>query len=341
MDLVNNNSITPNKIIKSPLFILNIFRLVSESNTKIPAATKKLIKKYSKYIKKCPKSDIRNELIKIFSVNNSLDIINELDRYNILENIFPEIIKLKKSSPKYYFHPGGLWQHTKESLMQLEYILNNLKIFFPKNYKKIDANIKNHKWLLKLTILLHDIGKPDTVKIIEGRTRFFGHEKQGAKQAKKLLTRLCFSEQDIKYIQKLIIEHMRPGSLYQANKPFNVTERALTRFFRDIGNETIDLLLITLADRYSYKSIKGKNSEEFSDYKKFINKMIELYLSYKNNVTKEKPLINGNMVMKKFSLQPGPLIGKILKFVDEYHRKGKIKTVKQAYQLIRRNFILT
>lgn len=43
-------------------------------------------------------------------------------------------------------------------------------------------------------------------------------------------------------------------------------------------------------------------------------------------------MINGDDLLKKFKLSPGPLIGKILSEMEELQSIGKIKTKQQAYE---------
>ncbi len=61
--------------------------------------------------------------------------------------------------------------------------------------------------------------------------------------------------------------------------------------------------------------------------------MIKKFYEY-NESKSQKRLIDGHIVMKKFSLTPGPLIGKILKLVQENQALGKIHTRDEALKLI-------
>ena len=85
---------------------------------------------------------------------------------------------------------------------------------------------------LRLTALLHDIGKPST--FADGH--FVGHDTEGALMAEALLARLAFPRREIEPIAVLIRNHM-------FNYEPRWTGAAIRRFVRRVGRELIDDLL--------------------------------------------------------------------------------------------------
>lgn len=372
--------ISEKNFVDDPLRLLRAYRLKAELKFNVSPKTKKIIKKYSSLISKPAKERIRDELIRIFQSENSYSVLDELDKQRLLERIFPEIKKIKKSAKRHYFHPEGLWQHLKLTLKSVERILSQLtphqsptralvgdqypgagsskerpRLIGRKRgtqplrvragaseerprqiYQEIAAkalrHISNRIYLLKLLAVFHDISKPQTVKKISGRTRFFGHETSGAKQIVKMLTRLHFSRKDIQVAEKVVKNHMRPGSLAESKI---LTEKALYRFFRDLGDESVDLLIVSLADRMSYVGI-STNQKEIEKHKNFVFKLIEKFLMHKERQSQPK-LVDGYVVMNKFGLSPGPIIGRILKLVEESQLLGKISSQEEAFNLIKKH----
>src|SRR5690606_4722749 len=106
--------------------------------------------------------------------------------------------------------------------------------------------------LLKWAAIFHDIGKPETVRKEDGRVRFFGHEEAGTSLVVEIMERLRFSNKAIKIVDRIVENHMRPGNLSEVSQ---LTDRAIHRFFRDLSEEGVDTLLLSLADRYSYRKI--------------------------------------------------------------------------------------
>ena len=313
-----------------PLRLLRAYRFQAELGFDIEQDTSKLIRKYARFIKKPAKERVRYELLKILQTNDSSKIVDVLDKQKLLEPIFPEILVMKKSARRFYFHPEGLWQHSKESLVSLEIILKNVKKLFPQSSEKIIRHITPRIGLIKFITLFHDLAKPKSIKRINNRIRFFGHEREGAKKIARIMGRLKFSNKEISIAEKIVKNHMRPGNLLQAKI---LTERAIYRFFRDLGDETVDLLLLSFADRHSYLKIRA-TKKEVSDYKKFAGLMIEKFFKQKELEKREK-IVNGHIIMKKFGLKPGPIIGKLLKIVEENYILGKIKTTELALEFIK------
>lgn len=316
-----------------PLRLLRAYRFIAELGFKLDARTERLIKKQSRLIKLPARERVTYELTKILSVRDSSAVIILLDNAGILGRIFPEIKNIKSSPKKYYFHPKGLWQHATQSVAAIEYLLNNLNKLFPKTSARTKEHIKSRIQLLKLVALLHDISKPETVKMIGGRPRFFDHEIKGAKKTSKIMARLKYSNKSIAIAAKLIINHMRPGNLSQLKK---ITDRAIYRFFRDIGEESADLLLLSLADRYTYIKYTGRVND-YILHKKFVNMMLLRYFKYQSQQTVLPKLIDGNIIMKKFKLQPGPIIGRLLSIIRENQIIGNIRNTEQALELVKKN----
>ena len=102
-----------------------------------------------------------------------------------------------------------------------------------------------------------------------------------------------------------------------------------------MGDETIDLLLLSLADRMSYIGVTAK-PKEIEMHTIFVNRFAKRFFDYKIKSSRPK-LIDGYQVMKALNLPSGPLVGKVLAFVEEAQLSGKINNAPQAITLIRKN----
>lgn len=322
-----------------PLRMLRAFRLVSEAGYKISSKTLNQIKKDSKLILKSAPERIKTEFFKILSSRGSASILKQMDKVKLLEEMFVEIKNMKKASKKHYYHPGGLFQHSFETMEAEENILNSLKKYFPENCKELEDHFftegefsekLTRANLLKFTALFHDSAKPETAKKDGKKMRFLGHEEEGAKRVAKIMKNLKMGKKDIAYVTFLIKNHMRPSTLTKNNL---VTDKAALKFFRDIKENTPDLLVLAMADWHSYKSLKIFVPSELKQQEKSVKKLIKKYYEIKN----EKPLpklIDGNVIMKKFKLKPGPWVGKLMEIVKAAQEEGEIKDTKEAIMLI-------
>ncbi|MCB4790938.1 MAG: HD domain-containing protein [Elusimicrobia bacterium] len=322
-----------------PLRLLRAFRFAAELQFKIEPKTGTLIKKQSCLINRSAGERIREELLKILNNDNSFYWITELDKAGLLEVIMPEIIKMKKSARQFYYHPLGLWQHSLETLMSLEEIIVGVPRLFGENASFILKHLEEplssgttRRSLLKMVSLLHDIAKPFCARRIGKRMRFLGHEVKGSKMVKNILERLHFGRQEIKIADVLVQHHMRPISLGQSPV---LTDRAIYRLFRDIGDNLVDLMLLTLSDCYSYRRLKVRKAVELKKQKLVVKKLISRYFHEKNKKPAAK-LIDGNVILSKFRIQPGPIIGKLLKETAEAQALGKINTKEEAVSYARK-----
>ncbi|MDR0823179.1 MAG: HD domain-containing protein [Endomicrobium sp.] len=284
-------------------------------------------------------NEIKNELMKALSSDNSAIAVKEMDDSGVLLQLFPIIDIMKKADGKFYYHPNGLFQHSFETFEALEKILRHLDKYFPKNLKDIQAHLDDNSdfsegiskpVLLKLAALFHDNAKPETAREINGKIRFIGHEVRGARKVKKILKPLGLNKPEITYIIKLILHHMRPSTL---TKNEIITKRAANRFFRDIAPLVVEQVLLSMADWHSYKHLKIHSPQELKRQQEAAAKLIEDYFVIKN----QKPfnqILDGNKIMKEFDLKPGPWIGDLLKIVVNKQKLGQISDEKAALELI-------
>jgi len=270
------------------------------------------------------------------NVGNSSLFISQLDELGLLEQIIPEIIPLKQLKQDGYHHLP-VWNHSLATLSELEGIIANLKNLFPKWHTKIKRYLnqpisREHNRLvnLKFISLLHDIGKFGTMKEEpSGRIRFIGHEVLGVEISSKIASRLKLSTKEKKMMALIIRNHMRPGHLVQVT---TVTNKALHRFFKDLSQEGVSTLLLALADRYATLGIKT-SPEEIQKHYQIISFILDKFYSPTPTIIPPK-ILKGREIMEHFGLKSGPVIGKLLKAVDEAFVDKKIRNKEEALEFI-------
>jgi poly(A) polymerase len=330
-----------NKTFKDdPLRMLRAFRFIAEfRGFRLSSKTLSQIKQNTKLIKFVAPERIKNEFFRIVAVKNSSEVLKIMDNYGLLSAVFPEIVKMKKAKKKYYYHSKGLFQHSFETFQAAENILNSLKKYFPENFVELQEHFNRGESfsenitraaLLKFVALFHDNAKPETAKFENGKMRFWGHEEIGANNLKEIMSSLKLGKKDIETATFLVKHHMRPSTLIRNNL---VTKKAALKFFRDIGDNTPDLIILSMSDWYSYKSLNIFSSKELKLQEKSARGLVKEYYELKN----AKPLpkvIDGNVIMKKFQLQPGPWIGELLEIVNEAQLEGKVLNKESSMKLV-------
>ncbi len=160
---------------------------------------------------------------------------------------------------------------------------------------------------VRLSALLHDIGKPGTLTYDKnGEPGFHGHETLSADMAQTILKRLKFPNSVTVRVIHLIKHHM-----------FNYTEdwsdAAVRRFIARVGQENIaDLIRLRRADQ-----IGTCNRYFISDNLIKLMDRIEIIKQKDQAFTIKDLNINGNDIMKALGIKEGYKIGIILDFLLE------------------------
>ncbi len=165
----------------------------------------------------------------------------------------------------------------------------------------------------------------------EGRIRFLGHERDGAKLAARALRRLRFSKDEVRLGETIVRHHMRPLLLADQK---NVSSRAVYRFFRDTHDAGVDVLLHALAD---HRATYGPEVEDES-WPRLVAlaaRMLADYWQRSSERVAPPPLVSGRDLLREFELQPGPRIGELLEAVREAQVTGEVATREEALAFVR------
>lgn len=322
--------ISPANFKDDPLRMLRAFSLSARLGLRIETSTLDRIKSYSRLINISASERVREELFKIFSAGNSYQYIKALWKSGLLEKIIPEIKPMYRLRQGAY-HNLDVWKHSLETFEKLEDILNKTPLPYKKEVKEyLSTQISGpHRRsdLLKFAALLHDVGKPPTLRVTGGKVHFYGHERVGAKIAENIFSRLKLSSKEIKLLKLLIYWHLRPGYMSDIRA---LSKRAVFRFFRDCQDEAVSVLVLSLADQRATRG-RLKRAPERLRQEKLVKSLIREFFRLKNE---DKPdrLLTGNDIMDSLKINPGPIVGKILNEINEAQAEGLVTTKLQAYK---------
>ncbi|MBU2575104.1 MAG: HD domain-containing protein [Elusimicrobia bacterium] len=335
---------------EDPLRLLRAFRCAAELDFKIDKKTLDAIKRRAASINKAAPERIHDELLLLLNCAESHAWLKALYEAGLLTAIIPELAA-QSACAEVYYGKGGVLKHTFAVVERLDHLFENTGTYIP-GWRKI-AEFLEEKNVLKLAGLLHDVAKPARAGMINGRLRFFGHEEYGAIMSSRLMERLRFSKDHIRLVSKLIGQHLRPGNLASNDL---ISDRAMFRFFRAMGEYAVPLLVLSWADHASYitqaqlRSIKNKIKEKPFPIPKgglpqngikktlrfleVLNLLFEVYIS-KNIKLKTARLIDGHDVLRTLKMKEGPAIGEILEKVSLRQFEGKINTRRQALNYLK------
>ncbi|MCM8763107.1 MAG: nucleotidyltransferase [Candidatus Omnitrophica bacterium] len=322
----------PDTFIEDPLRILRAFSLSAILGFKIDKDTEELAGLHKKKLNEVSAERIRDELFKILHQQDSYKYLVVLDELGILSVIFPEIEQMRGVAQGPYHHLD-VWMHTLETIRQLEKIIKAAKRTKPLQayLNEVISSDRKRLALVKLGALLHDAGKPQSIKRKGGKIYFHGHERIGREISRSVCERLKLSNDERMALEKMVFWHLRPGYLADIKV---LSPRAIFRFFRDTDKEGVAVLLISLADQ---RATRGPLTSRLSrvNHERLVADLIKKYFKSCRK-EKLKRLITGDDLIKKLKLIPSPLFAKILSEVEELQAAGEIKTKKEALEVARK-----
>ena len=320
--------------------LMRTVRLAGQLKFRVEPGTSKLIAADAGLLASVSLERIREEFLTILSLDGAKGQIEVLDHFGLFEQVIPEL-QTAKGVDQPNMHYWDVWGHTMQTVEAAELITKghqNSPIYScvpwtpdsKAHFEQHATDGHTRGTLLKLAALFHDIAKPQTKSQDEtGRTRFFGHSEQGAEIAIQRLTHLRISSKGIEMVAKMVEQHLRPTGMRDGDDwP---TNRAIHRYFRDVGDVAIDTLYLSLAD---YLGAKGPDvvHEEWRNHAKMVGHILHIGTSEPVSPTTTR-LITGNDLMTHFDLQPGPEIGAVLGRVEEARSAGEIETKEQALEM--------
>ena len=240
-----------------------------------------------------------------------------------VERIQAELVKLLVSDNPMY--------------LKKAYELGMTKIFLPEfdAAMETEQNNPHHKYsvgehilhsmeyvekdkILRLAMLLHDIGKPSVIKKDEeGIDHFYGHCDVGADMARTILRRLRFDNDTIEKVCKLVKCHDWQFSEKTGNFRKQIVK---------IGTDIFPLLLkVKEADVMSQSAYKR---EEKLQKIKDARRMYETILEEKDCLRLKDMAINGRDLINA-GMKPGKEIGEVLQKIFEYVLENPEKNNKE------------
>ena len=258
-----------------------------------------------------PAERIWGEIEKLLSAERpSLGFALALE-LGVIDRLFPELKALVGCPQEPEWHPeGDVWAHTL--------------LVVDRARRRIAGLGRAARIAVMLGAVCHDLGKPPTTALVDGRIRSLDHEQAGVAPAIAVLDRLNIHTIDGEDVRRnvlgIVAHHLKPGMFRQAP---HVSDGAFRRLA-----QKVDLELLAILAKADCEGRGGLFDCSAMDW--FLERARELGVQH----APPEPLVKGRHLLA-LGVAPGPRVGQILKQIYERQLDGSIQTVEQGVLLAR------
>ena len=224
---------------------------------------------------------------------------------SVTDQIHPELAALVDTPQDTKWHPeGDVWVHTILTVDAAADVVRR-------------EHLERDVALVILTAALcHDLGKPATTRVVDGRLRSYGHERAGVAPTERLLAGFEWRDGLTRAIVPLVRNHLFPTTVTEP------TPTAVRRLAERLQPASIrDLLLVAEAD------VRGRGDPEV-DFP--TNDLLSRFAAQLGVVDEPpKPVLLGRHLIQ-LGFEPSQLFGEVLKQVQEDFLDGKVSSLDEA-----------
>lgn len=230
----------------------------------------------------------------------------------VIERLFPELHALVGCPQEPEWHPeGDVWVHT---LMVIDQARG-----------RIDDLDHPQKVTVMLGAVCHDLGKPPTTAVVDGRIRSMEHEQAGVAPASALMDRLnvhTIAGFDVRaQVLGIVAHHLKPLAFFKSSTP--VGDGAFRRLA-----QKVDLELLA---RVAESDCLGRTgSFDCSGIFWFLERARELGVQHEA----PQPILKGRHLLD-LGVEPGPRMGTILRQVYERQLDGRVASIEDGIEAAR------
>jgi len=275
-----------------------------------------------------PREMVAKELLKSI-VADPLETFELGDRSGVWRVLVPEIQKMKRvPQPKKFHTEGDVFEHTRLALATLGgtgYLKR-----FPEGFDAETA----------IAVLLHDIGKPPTLKTPEkdgtDRIRFNGHDRQGSLMARSIVERLALSSYKAERVdvsperlEWIVAHHL----LMVSGEVAELKPRTIEKYFLSGENPGDTLRRVMYCDVTATLNENGKPF--WTSFEALERRIAEVGKLRNKSGTMPKPILDGQAIMRAARISAGPAVGELVAALRDAQLSGKVSTKTEAVAFIK------
>lgn len=318
----------PGVVADDPLRALRAVRLEATLGLRLTVTAARVVRDAAPGLARVAAERVRDELLFLLALPDAARALRRADALGLLGVVLPEVEPMRATTqpPPHRF---DVLEHSLRAVRGCDRLLAHLDALAPHGAElaahmaePLGGGVRRAD-ALKLAALLHDVSKPETRRRVSGRVRFFEHDVIGARRVGAIGERLRLPQRMTAVVERLVRHHLRPMHLAHAGA---VTPRARYRFYRDLREDTRDLLLLVLADA---AAVTGASPLATWRRARLVRELMAGWPEQQESASRA-PLVRGEDVMARFSLAPGPRVGWLLAQVREAQDLGRVRTREEA-----------
>ncbi len=184
---------------------------------------------------------------------------------------------------------------------------------------------------LRWAALLHDAAKPATrsVRVLDRRVTFLGHDVQGAELARDVLGRLRASVRLREHVAALVRHHLRLGFLVHEPQP--LARGTVYDYLHICEPVEVDVTLLSACDRFATRGAKAEQAIEA--HVDLARRMLDDALQW-HQTGAPKPLLRGDQLASELGISLGPRVGELLAALARAQYTGEVITRDQALAFV-------
>ena len=239
---------------------------------------------------------VRDELTKLILAPDPVAGLRLLVDTGLAEQMLPELPALRLEIDEHHRHKD-VYEHSLTVLQQA------IDLESPP-----DGPVPGPDLVLRLSALLHDIGKPATRRFEPGGgVSFYHHDVVGAKLTAKRMRALRFDKETTKAVARLVELHLR----FHGYGDGQWTDSAVRRYVTDAGPLLERLHRLTRADCTTRNQRRARRlSRAYDDLEVRIERLLE-----REELGKVRPELDGHEIAEVLGIEPGPALGQAYKYL--------------------------
>ena len=281
-----------------PLRMMRAVRFVSQLGMDLDPDTAAAVRELSTRIPIVSAERVREELVKLILGDHPRRGLELMVDLGLAEHVLPELPALQLEADEHHHHKD-VYQHSLTVLDQA------IELESPAGS---GGPCESPDLVLRLSALLHDIGKPATRRFEPGGVVTFRfHETVGAKMTAKRMRALTFDKDTTKKVARLVELHLRFHGY--ADAPW--TDSAVRRYVTDAGEVLQHLHRLTRADVTTRNRRKARLlARAYDELEQRIDD-----LAHQEEIDRIRPDLDGNQIMQILGIGPGREIGEAYRFL--------------------------